>query len=182
MSDGRRFRPATGVRCYRVKFAARHERCTKTCVRDAEGDDVETAVELTGLTRAGWFEELTSGLSAASEVAPNSLSELRAPPGTFGASATEKFKARLETAAPRASVLSASIALYCGGAGGTVNTCELRITDERGARPTVRSHSASRVHSNAQGRDGEAAVRADLGHDQPDRRHAELRMIDAAGR
>jgi hypothetical protein len=90
---------------------------------------METVIELRSLTRAGWFEELTSGLSVASEVTPSSLSELRAPPGTFGASATEKFKARLQTAAQLASVLSASIALYHSGAGGTVKTCELSITD-----------------------------------------------------
>jgi hypothetical protein len=105
--------------------------------------------------------------------------EMRAPPGTAGASATEKFMARLETAAQLASVLSESIAL--DRAGGTVNTCELRITDERGSRRTVRSHPASRVHSDAQGRAGQAAVRADLDRDQPDRRRAELRMIDAPG-
>jgi hypothetical protein len=90
---------------------------------------VETVIELSGLTRAGWFEELTSGLSAASEVAPSSLSEVRAPPGTFGASATEKFKAHLQTAAQLAAVLSASIALYPASVGGTAKTCELRITD-----------------------------------------------------
>lgn len=90
---------------------------------------METVIEIRGLDLPGWFEELTSRLDAEGDIAPASLSALRAPPGAVGASAAERFRAHLQTAAQLASVVCASIALYHLGDGAATNSCEVSVTD-----------------------------------------------------
>jgi hypothetical protein len=90
---------------------------------------MDAVFELNGLASGGWFDQLAQNLPEMGGVAPGDLFEIRPPAGTMGAAWTPKFKARLETAAQIAAVLSATVALYPAGFGGSTNQCRLTFAD-----------------------------------------------------
>src|ERR1700679_1968734 len=90
---------------------------------------MDAVFELNGIASGGWFDRLTQKLPEMGGVAPGDLFEIRPPAGTMGAAWTPKFKARLETAAQIATVLSAVLALSPAVLGGSSDRCSFTFTD-----------------------------------------------------